>query len=127
MLFEDGLDNSLEEISSKEEINDKNDNSQHIEESVEIELNEDSNTITNNININTSIHSKTVSEQDSLIQNSSVQKNKGCDKKDDIPTNTSGLHLAWTNSPTITSNTFKYKVESVSIETDVEYSTSGDI
>ena len=89
MLFEDGLDNSLEEISSKEEINDKNDNSQHIEESVEIELNEDSNTITNNININTSIHSKTVSEQDSLIHNSSVQKNKGCDKKDDRPT-TSG-------------------------------------
>ena len=44
-----------------------------------------------------------------------------------IPTNTSGLHLAWTNSPTITSNTFKYKVESASIETDVEYSTSGDI
>lgn len=87
MLFEDGLDNSLEEISSKEELNDKNDNKEHIEESVEIELNED-NTITNNININTSIYSKTVSEQDSFIHNS-TQKNEGLDKKDDKP-NTPG-------------------------------------
>ena len=44
-----------------------------------------------------------------------------------IPTNISGLHLAWTNTPNITSNTFKYKVESFSITPDVEYSTSGDI
>lgn len=44
-----------------------------------------------------------------------------------IPTNMSGLHLAWTNSPSITSDTFKYKVESASIETDIEYSVAGDI